>query len=179
MNTQSISIETPNALQEVINIIRSITSPDISHAWKNPQSVYYGEVAQKDFDIKNVRYGPMSSAPNIRGEVQEQANGTIVKLDIDIKSHYTIVRTMYYSTMIPIGLLILMASIFVLGDTEYWLQGYIFSGAFIAFGFILAEIEKLSLINMKKKELKNFSSRIGGKILSGENKNYSDTLYNG
>lgn len=166
MNTDLISIETPNALQEVIDKIRSITSPDISHAWKNPQCAYYGEVTQHSFNIKNVRYGPMSSAPNIKGEIQEQANRTIVKLDMDIKSNYTMLRNMYYSTLLPIGILVLLATLFVLGDTEYWLQGYIFSGAFIAFPFLVTWIEKSSLVNMRKKESKNLASRIGGRIVS-------------
>ncbi len=166
MNTKTFTITTPQSAEEIITKIGSVTVSDYSQTYKQHGTAYYGEVTHRNFDIKNMRYSPMSSAPNIQGEVQEQTNRTIVKLDIDIKSNYHLMRNMYYSTLLPIGILVLIACIFVLGDTEYWLQGYIFSGAFIACGFVVPLIEKISLAGMKKNEIKKISSIINGKIIS-------------
>ena len=166
MNSDTITIETPLAPGALVSKLNGLTITDISRLRNSPLAAYYGEISSYAFDIKNVRYGPMSSAPNIQGEIQGGINRTIVKVKIDIKSHYKIIRGMYYSTLIPIGIIVMLLSALVLGGTEYQLQGFLFSSTFIVCGFLFVAIMKSSLVNMKKKELKEFAARIDGRIIS-------------
>lgn len=166
MKTETITIKTSLAPELLMKTLSAITITDIAKLNRSPHAVYYGELKENTFDIKNVRYGPMSSAPNIQGEIQEGEISTIVKVRIDINSHYKILRAMYYSTLIPIGIIILLLSILVLGGTGIQLQGYLFSCSFIVCAFIFVAIMKSSLINMKKKELKEFVSRVNGHIVT-------------
>lgn len=166
MDAETITIETSLAPDLLMKTLSAITITNIAKLHSTPHAVYYGELNQHTFDIKNVRYGPMSSAPNIQGEIQEGEISTIVKVRIDIKSHYMILRAMYYGTLIPIGIIVMLLSILVLGGTEIQLQGYLFSSSFIICAFLFVAIMKSSLVNMKKKELKEFVSRINGRIVA-------------
>ncbi len=165
MNSKTITIETPLAPDELVSRMRAMTVTDFAKFHDSPLAVYYGEITSHAFDIKNVRYSPMSSAPNIQGEIQEGVNNTMIKVKIDIKEIYQITRSMYYSTLLPIGIIVLLLSILVLGGTEYQLQGFLFSGFFIACPFLFVAIIKAILISIKKKELKEFTSRINGHIV--------------
>lgn len=166
MNSKIITIETPLTPKELTDKLRSMTITDFSQIHDSPHADYYGEISSYTFNIMNAHYGPMSSAPAIQGEIQEGVNKTIVKIKMDIQSHYKMTRNMYYTTLLPIGVIVLLLSFLVLGGTEYQLHGFIFSGSFIACAVLVAMLTKSSLISTKNRELKNFSSKISGKIIS-------------
>lgn len=167
MNSKAIIIETPLTPKELTEKLRSITITDFSQIYNAPDACYYGAINSFTFDIMNVHYGPMSSVPAIQGEIQEGVNNTIVNVKMDIQSSYKITRNMYYTTLFPIGLIVLLLSALVLGGTEYQLHGYIFSSSFMACAILVVALTKSSLVSTKNRELKNFSSRIGGRIISG------------
>lgn len=166
MNSKIISIETPLTPKELMEKLRSMTITDFSQLHNSSHAAYYGEITSYTFDIMNVYYGPMSSVPPIQGEIQEGVNKTIVNVKMDIQEHYKITRNMYYTTLFPIGIIVMLLSALVLGGTEYQLHGFIFSGSFIACAVLAVILTKSSLISTKKRELKNFASKIGGKIIS-------------
>lgn len=166
MNSKITTIETPLTPKELIEKLRSMTITDFSQVHNSPHAAYYGEISSYIFDIKNVRYGPMNSVPSIKGEIQEGINNTIVNVKMDIESHYKLTRGMYYSTLLPIGLIVMLLSALVLGGTEYQVKGFIFSGSFIACAILVVVLTKLSLVSTKKREVQNFSLKIGGKIIS-------------
>lgn len=170
MNSEIISIETSLTPKELIEKLRSITITDLARLHNSPHAAYYGEITSYTFDIKNVRYGPMSPMPAMQGEIREGVNNTIVNIKMDIQSHHKITRNMYYSTLLPMGIIVMLLSALVLGGTEYQLQGFLFSSSFIACAFLVVALSKASLINRKKKELMDFSAIIGGKIISASNK---------
>lgn len=166
MNSKIITIETPLTPKELTDKLRSLTITDFTQFHNSPHADYYGEITSYTFDIMNVHYGPMSSVPPIQGEIQEGVNKSIVNVKIDIQSHYKLTRNIYYSTLFPIGLIVMLLSFLALGGTEYQITSFIFSGSFIGCAILIAVLTKSSLISTKKRELKNFTSRIGGKITS-------------
>lgn len=166
MNSKLITIETPLTPKELTEKLRSMTVTDFSLLYNSPHAVYYGEITSYTFNIMNVHFGPMSSFPPIQGEIQEGVNKTNVKIKMDIQEHYKVARTMYYTTLLPIGLIVMLLSFLVLGGTEYQLHGFLFSSAFIICAVLVVALTKSSLISTKKKELKNLASRINGKIIS-------------
>jgi len=166
MNSKIIAIQTPLTPKELTEKLRAITITDFAKIQNSPLAVYYGEVTSYSFSIMNVHYGPMSSFPPIQGEIEEGADNTTVKVKMDIQEHYKIARNMYYSTLIPIGIIVMLLSFLVLGGTEYQLHGFLFSSSFIVCAFLVVALTKSSLVSTKKRELKNFASRINGKIIS-------------
>lgn len=166
MNSKIITIETPLTPKELTEKLRSMTVTDFSLLYNSPHAVYYGEITSYSFNIMNVHFGPMSSFPPIQGEIQEGVNKTNVKIKMEIQEHFKIARTMYYTTLLPIGLIVMLLSFLVLGGTEYQLHGFLFSSSFILCAVLVVALTKSSLISTKKKELKNFASRINGKIIS-------------
>lgn len=166
MNTKITTIETPLTPKELTEKLQSMTVTDFSQLHHPTPAAYYGEITAYTFNIMNVRYGPMSSFPPIKGEIKEGVNKTIVNIKMDIQEHYKMSRTMYYTTLLPIGLIVMLLSFLVLGGTEYQLQGFIFSGSFIACAILVVLLTKSSLISTKKRELNNFASKINGKIIS-------------
>lgn len=166
MNSKIITIETPLTTKELTDKLRAMTITDFSQIHNSPHASYYGEITSYSFDIMNVRYGPMSSVPPIQGEIQEGMNKTNVNVKMDIQEHYKMSRAMYYTTLIPIGLIVMLLSFLVLGGTEYQLHGFLFSSSFIACAILAVALTKSSLISTKNRELKNFASKINGKIIS-------------
>ena len=166
MNSKVITIETPLTPKELTEKLRSMTVTDFSLLYNSPHAAYYGEITSYTFNIMNVHFGPMSSFPPIQGEIQEGVKKTNVKIKMEIHEHFKIVRTMYYTTLLPIGLIVMLLSFLVLGGTEYQIHGFLFSSSFIICAILVVALTKSSLITTKKKELKNLASRIGGKIIS-------------
>lgn len=168
MNSKTITIDIPLTSKEVVDRLSSMTITDFASFHNSPNALYYGEIKSETFNIKNVQYGPMSSAPNIEGEIVENGNHSLVKINLDIESHYNLIRSMYFRTLIPIGLIIMLLSVLLLGGTEFQLQGIIFSSVFVVCAFLYAAIMKTSLIRMKKKEIKQFAAKVNGHIISQE-----------
>ncbi len=166
MKSKLTNIETPLSPRELSDKLRTITITDFSQLHQLPNANYYGEITSYTFDIMDVHYGPMSSVPPIQGEIQEGVNNTIVSIKMDIQSHHKLTRNMCYSTLLPIGLIVMLLSALVLGGTEYQLHGFIFSVSLIICTILVEVLTKWSLINTKKREIKNFALRIGGKIIS-------------
>lgn len=166
MKPKLITMETSLTPKELTEKLRSFTVTDFSQLHHSPHTAYYGEITSYTFDIMNVRYGPMSSFPPIRGEINEGVNKTIVNIKMDIQEHYKMSRTMYYTTLLPIGLIVMLLSFLMLGGTEYQLHGFIFSSSFIICAVLVVFLTKLSLIRTKKRELNNFAAKINGKIIS-------------
>lgn len=166
MNSKLITIETPFTPQELVAKLKSITITDFDQLHQSSHAVYYGEIKSHSFDIKNVRYSPMSSIPSLEGEIQEGVNNTIVKLNFDIKERYVLTKKMYYTTLIPLGVIFMLLGVLVLGGTKYQTQGLISSSIFILSAFIVVAFIKASLVNAKKREIKEFVSRIDGRIIS-------------
>ncbi|MBW7935869.1 MAG: hypothetical protein H3C71_01565 [Flavobacteriales bacterium] len=165
LNADEVTIDTSLSLQELTERLRSLTITDISQIHNSPQATYYGEINSYNFQIMNVKYGPMSSFPPIQGEIEDGAGRTTIKVKMDIKSHFKMARTMYYTTLLPIGLIVLLLSFLVLGGTAYLLHGILFSSSFILCALLVVALTKSSLINTKRKELKNFASKIDGSII--------------
>ncbi|NUM50684.1 MAG: hypothetical protein HUU48_06160 [Flavobacteriales bacterium] len=166
MNTEITTIETTLTPKELTEKLQSMTVTDFSQLQNPSPASYYGEITSYSFNIMNVRYGPMSSFPPIRGEIQEGVNKTIIKIKMDIEENYKISRTMYYTTLLPIGIIVMLLSFLVLGGTEYQLQGFIFSSSFIVCAILVVFLTKSSLVSTKKRELNNFATKINGKIIS-------------
>ncbi|CAN5323188.1 hypothetical protein BH09BAC5_BH09BAC5_06850 [soil metagenome] len=165
MNSKTITIESTLAPGELVSKLSSMTITDFARLHSSPLAIYYGEITSHAFNIKNVRYSPMSPAPYVKGEIEEGVNNTILKVKIDINEHYKITRNMYYSTLLPIGIIVMLLSALVLGGTQYQLQGFLFSSAFIVCAVLAVVLTKYSLISMRKREVKELAARINGHIL--------------
>lgn len=166
MNTKSIIIESPMSTNELAQKLNSMTVTEFSDFQNSPGALYYGEIKTNTFNIKNVRYGPMSSAPFLEGEISGDVTHSTVTLKIDIESHYTLLRKMYFTTLIPIGIIVMLLSVLVFAGTEYQVQGFVFASAFILCAFAFVGIMKAALINMKNQEVKKFTSTINGKVIN-------------
>lgn len=164
MKTTDVTIETPLTPKELFDKLRSMTITNFSQLHEVPTADYYGEVDNFSFDIMNVHYGPMSSVPSIQGEIEEGINKTTINIKMDIERHYKLARNMYYSTLFPIGAIVLLLSFLVLGGTDYQLHGFIFSGSFMACAVLVVILTKTSLLTTKRRELKNFAAKINGII---------------
>ncbi|MCZ2248713.1 MAG: hypothetical protein LC111_08140 [Bacteroidia bacterium] len=165
MNSNFSTIETLLTPKEIVEKLKSVTVTDFAQIHHSLPVSYYGDISSHSFTIKNVRYSPYSSVPPIEGEIVEGINKTLVKVKMNINEHYRLSKKMYYSTLLPIGVIILLLSALVLGGTEYQLQGYLFSGAFILVAFAIVLITKASLINMKKRGLKELTDIIDGHLI--------------
>lgn len=166
MNQEFLTFETQLTPKEIEEKLQSMTITDFSQLRSSPLANYYGEVSSHSFRIKNVRYSPVSPAPEIVGEIQGGVNQTVVKLKMDIEEYYKITRAMYYSTLIPIGIIVMLLSLLVLGGTDYQIHGFLFSSAFIICAFLAVALTKSSLLNMKKREFKELVSKMDGLLLS-------------
>lgn len=166
MNAKTISIETPYSPKDLVEKLRAITITDFDQLHNSTHAVYYGEIKSHSFDIKNVRYSPMSSIPSIEGDIEEGVNHSIVKIKFDIKERYAMTKKMYYATLIPLGIIFLLLGLLVFSGTEYQMQGIISSSVFIVCAFLIVAFVKMSLVNAKKREIKDFVSKIDGKIVS-------------
>lgn len=168
MKTNIITIETKLSPEQLIDRLHNITITDLSQIYQSPGASYYGQVSSYTFDLMNVNYGPMSSIPPIQGEIKgisPDNHQTIVKVKMDIQSHYKLSRRMYFSTLLPIGVVVMLLSFLVLGGTQYQVHGFIFSVSFIACAILAALLTKSSLINTRHREVKNFAHQIEGKII--------------
>ena len=165
MNNNTITIQTPLTPKEVVDKLKSITVTDFAQLLNEPPVSYYGEITFHSFNIKNIRYSPYSAVPLLKGEIQERGKETIVKLNMDIREYYLITRKMYYSTLLAIGIIIMLLSALFLGGTEYQLQGFLFSGLFIICALAVVALSKVLLTGIKKKEIKEFASTINGSIV--------------
>ena len=170
MNTNSNIVETRLTPEELVRRLRSITITDFAQLQTTPHATYYGEVKPDSFSIMNVQYGPMSSFPPIQGRIKEGRDRTTIEVTVDIKSQFRLARSMYYGTLIPIGLIVMQLSILVLGGTEYQTHGYIFSAAFLACALLAVLLTKTSLVSTKGKELSKFASNVEGWIVTEESK---------
>lgn len=166
MDSKITIIETQLTRKELMDKLHSITITDFSQLNQSPDAAYYGEINSYTFDIMNVRYGPMSSVPSIQGEIQEEEKRSIVKVKMDIQSHFIITKNMYYKTLLPIGVIVFLLSLLVLGGSKYQIHGIIFSSSFIACAIFVVILTKSSLISTKRRELQHFASKIKGKIIS-------------
>lgn len=167
MKTQAITIETPLALNELMSKLKEVTVEDFDMIRNTPHATYYGEIDSHTFNIKHVRYGPMSHAPSIQGSVLEGADHqTTVKVTMDIDEPYQLVRKMYFGTLLPIGAIVMLLSILIMGGTDFQWQSLLLSSSFVVIAFLVVALEKAALISTKKKELKMFVSIINGHIIS-------------
>lgn len=166
MDSKTIIIEAPYTPKELVEKLRAITITDFDQLHTSTHAVYYGDIKSHSFEIKNVRYSPMSSIPSIVGDIQEGVNHTIIKIIFDIKELYGMSKKMYYSTLIPLGVIFLLLGILVFSGTKYQLQGIISSSIFILCAFLIVAFVKMSLVNAKKREIKEFVARIDGRIVS-------------
>jgi hypothetical protein len=166
MNSKTISIETPYSPKELVEKLRAITITDFDHLHNSTHAVYYGDIKSHSFDIKNVRYSPMSSIPSIEGDIQEGVNHSIVKIIFNIEERYTMTKKMYYATLIPLGIIFLLLGLLVFSGTEYQMQGIISSSVFLICAFLIVAFVKMTLVNAKKREIKEFISRVDGKIIT-------------
>jgi len=167
MNSKAITIETPLAPSELVSKLKGITVEDFDMIRDSPDAVYYGDTTSHSFNIRHVRYGPMSHSPYIQGEIMEGVNNhTIVKVEMNIKEPYELVRKMYYGTLLPIGVIVMLLSLLVMWGTEFQWQSLLLSSSFVLVAFIVVALEKSLLVSTKKKELAAFMSRIDGQIIS-------------
>lgn len=170
MNSQAINIEVNLTSQEVESKLRAMSVEDFDKARQSPDAVYWGDITSHSFKIRHVRYSPLSESSDIKGEIVESLNNrTIIKLDMDIKEPFVLIRKMYYGTLIPIGVIIMLLSILVMWGTEFQWQSLLLSSSFIVVAFIAVMLYKTSLSSMKKRELKDFISRIDGHVISESN----------
>ncbi|MCO5269921.1 MAG: hypothetical protein M9897_13625 [Brumimicrobium sp.] len=167
MNTKEIIISTSLSKKEIEEKLNSVTITDFEQLHASPNAAYYGKISEDIFTIKNVKYSPMSPIPDIQGKITESNKGTEIAVKMDIHSNYTFSKRMYLTTLLPIGLIILLLSYLVLGGTQYQTQGFIFSGVFIFCAIAVVMLTKFSLLSMKKRELTNFAHRVEGKIKEG------------
>lgn len=167
MNSKAITMETPQTPSELVSKLKELTVADFDMIRQSSDAIYYGDITSHSFNIRHVRYGPMSHAPYIKGEILEGVNSrTVVKVEMDIKEPYELVRKMYFSTLLPIGVIIMLLSVLVMWGTEFQWESLMLSSSFIVVAFIVVALEKSLLVSTKKKELKAFVSRIDGQIIS-------------
>lgn len=166
MNTKAITIKTPQSPNELVSKLKEMTVTDFDMICQSHNAIYYGEITSHSFNIRHVRYGPMSHAPYIQGELLEGVNNhTVIKVKMDIKEPYELVRKTYFSTLLPIGVIIMLLSVLVMWGTEFQWQSLVLSSSFILVAFIVVALERVTLISTKKKELAAFVSRIDGQIV--------------
>lgn len=167
MEQQKIIIRTALAPNEVVDKLRSITITDLSQLHGPAPVSYYGEIARDRFSIRNVRFGPHSAAPSINGQIQQGLEGTVVTVEMNIREYHELTRRMYYSTLLPLGALVLLLSIAVLGGTAYQVHGYIFSFAFVLCAVAAVALSKASLLGMRKREIKRLALTVNGRVEPG------------
>ena len=165
MNSEEITIEIPLAPKELLGKLKEVTVEDFDMIRDNPHANYYGEITSHSFSIKHVRYGPMSHAPFMQGDILEGVSDrSIVKLKMDIKEPFMLVRKMYYNTLLPVGVIVMLLSLMVMGGTQYQWHSLLLSSSFIVVAFLVVALEKAALISTKKKEIKAFISLMDGQL---------------
>lgn len=165
MNTPFTTIETRHTPVELISRIKEMTVPDFESVPGSPHAHYYGEVGSYSFDIKHVRYGPMSAVPSIVGDIREGVNGSVIKLEFDIEEHYTMTKRMYGATLIPLSLIFILLSVLMHWGTEYQWQSLTASGSFLAMSLLIIWFAKVSLKSIRKKELGEFIEAVDGHVM--------------
>lgn len=166
MNSKAITIEAPLSPNELVSKLKDITVEDFDMVRNSPHAVYYGEITSHSFNIKHVRYSPMSHAPSIQGDILEGINNrTTVKVKMDIREVFVLVRKMYYSTLLPIGVIVMLLSVLVMGGTEFQWQSLLLSSSFVIVAFLVVALQKAALISTKKKELNHLVSIVDGHIV--------------
>ena len=171
MKTEIVNIKTSLKQDELWTKLRSITVTDFSKINELPLAIYYGSLTPNSFDLKSVRYTPMSAAPSIEGEILNSDNDVNVKLKMDIQSNYRLIRKMCFATLLPIGIVILLLSLLFLGGTKFQLHGIIFSSFFILGALVYVSIIRFVLINTKKREQKEFIATIDGHVINSKRVN--------
>jgi hypothetical protein len=170
MKTKSVNVETQLTPDELIQALKNISITDFAQVHSSQNALYYGEISDYSFDLKNVKYSPMSSVPSLKGEIIEGVNHCILKLEFDIQSAFQLSRTMYLSTLLPIGVILILISALVLAGTDMQWHGILFSSSFIVVALLAVVFEKSLLVSIKRKELNTFLEQIKGKIIES-NKN--------
>lgn len=165
MYTEFFLIRTAHSHNELMKKLQKIVVSDFDDLKNSPKAKYYGEFSDNSFDLRNKRFSPMSSAPNIEGEIIDEPNDTIVKIKIDIKTPFEMVRKTYYRTLLPIGVIIMLLSVLIMGGTEFQWQSLILSSSFVILAFLAVAIQKISLIRMKSHEIREFVEQIHGKVV--------------
>lgn len=173
MNTEKIIVETDLPATELVSKLRDVTITEFDQIHEFPQAKYYGEITSHSFDIRHVRYSPMSSTPNIEGEIIGGVNNTVLKLDMDIKSSYDFVRNTYFRTLLPIGGIVMLIALLVLWGTEFQWQGILLSSSFIVVAFLAVMLHRAALVSTKKKEINDFVETINGRIIEQASKQHS------
>ncbi|MBP9150647.1 MAG: hypothetical protein KBF73_00045 [Flavobacteriales bacterium] len=169
MNTEKIIVETDLSTTELVSKLRDVTITEFDHLHEFPNAKYCGEVTSHSFDLRHVRYSPMSSTPNIEGEIISGVNNTVLKLDMDIKSSYEFVRNTYYRTLLPIGGIVMLIALMVLWGTEFQWQGILLSSSFVVVAFAAVGLHRAALTSTKKKEINDFVEMINGRIVERAN----------
>ncbi|KAA3645605.1 MAG: hypothetical protein DWP98_11240 [Bacteroidetes bacterium] len=166
MNSEAIKIEAPYTLNELVSKLKAMSVEDFDMIRNSPQADYYGDITSHSFNIKHVRYGPMSYAPSIQGDIIEGVNNrTIIKLKMEIREPFELVRKMYYGTLLPIGAIVMLLSLLVMGGTEFQWQSLILSSSFIIIAFLAVALQRKTLMSIKRKELKTFVAKIEGHLI--------------
>jgi len=177
MTTKIINIETALSQSEVTERLKSMTITDFAQIHRALPVTYYGEIGADHFALLNVKYGPMSSMPPIKGEIVDGMKHTIVRVGMDVEEQYRIARKMYYSTLIPIGLIVLLLSALVLAGTAFQIHGIVFSATFILCAILVAILTRTSLYSARKKEIREFAGRIDGKIVAESLGEFSESFH--
>lgn len=167
MNSKTVTLEVPLALNELVGKLKEISVEDFDMIRDTPQAVYYGEVTSHSFNIKHVRYGPMSHAPSLEGDITEGVNNkTIVKVKMDIKESYLMVRKTYYGVLLPIGVILMLLSLLIMGGTDLQWQSLFLSSSFIIVAILVVNLQKAALISIKKKEFNAFISILDSQVVA-------------
>lgn len=165
MDTKLITVETPHPPISLITKLKEITVNDFDELKKNTNALYYGEVETYSFCIKHLRYGPMSAIPSIEGDIKEGVNGSVINIRFDINDVFQSSKKMYLSTLIPLSGIFILLSILLHGGTEYQWESLIASISFLILSIGIVWVSKISLVSAKKREIREFLSKVNGKII--------------
>lgn len=155
LKSQTISIPTNFTSEKLLGKLNRITAEEFHDAVKSPDYKYYGNISGNEFDIRNVKYGPHSNGPWIKGKVSEGANKVTVIIEVDIEEQIEILKKMMYPYFIFLGLLIMAIGTFI--DEARLI--IIAVGAFMmVLPFFQVVIIKRLLKSMQKEEMKQFTA---------------------
>jgi hypothetical protein len=166
MESKKITIQTPLSPSELTGRLKSVSITDFDHLHDAPEAVYYGDIKSHSFDLKNVRYSPMSSIPSLKGDIVEGANMTVVKVDFDMAEQFNLSRKMYYATLMPLGVVFMLLTVAVMGGTEYQMEGILASLAFIMSSFVAVWLTRVSLLSARSREVKKLLTVIDGSLVA-------------
>lgn len=157
--TKIFSIQGNLTAPQVLERLKRITAGEFHDAAKSPEYKYYGSVTGTVFHLCNKKYGPHSSGPWIKGEINNLDGKVVITVAGDVQEQTELVKRFLFPFFIAFGLLVGAVGMTM---PEYR-QIYLWAGAvLLACPFAYVTIARHLLSSMLRDEVRQFEKVVRG-----------------